>query len=204
MLEIGCGCGRSALPMAEFLTSGRYTGIDISKEGIRWCSENIASENPRFTFRHADVFNREYNPGGRSAAGNFTFPFPDRSFDFVYLTSVFTHMLPGDVAHYLAEIHRVLADGGRTFLTFFLWNDESRRLSASGRAKPRFWHNTGEYLTVDPAVPERATCFPEPFVIALLEENGFTMKRGPLYGFWPGREGPAFGQDSITAWKAPG
>lgn len=204
VLEIGCGCGRSALPMADFLTSGQYRGIDISKRGIRWCSENISKRNPRFTFRHADIRNREYNPGGRIAAEDFTFPFPDRSFDFVFLTSVFTHMLPGEVGHYLAEIHRMLAEGGRAFLTFFLWNEESRRLSAEGASKFPFDHDAGECLTTDPAVPERAVCFPEPFVLSLLEEKGFSLKGGPLYGFWPGRVGPAFGQDSITAWKVAG
>ena len=46
-------------------------------------------------------------------ASEYTFPYEDGEFDVVVLTSVFTHMLPDDVAHYLDEIARVLKPGGR-------------------------------------------------------------------------------------------
>ena len=40
--------------------------------------------------------------------------------DVAFLTSVFTHMLPEDVEHYLDELARVLKPGGRTLITWFL------------------------------------------------------------------------------------
>jgi len=74
--------------------AGQYDGIDVSKSSIRWCHSTLSRRFSNFRFRHADVFNREYNPAGRLPAGEYVLPFEDRRFDFILLTSVFTHMLP--------------------------------------------------------------------------------------------------------------
>lgn len=66
MLDVGSGIGRMARPLTKFLTSGSYVGIDIVPRGIEWCQRHITSRYPNFTFQHADVYNKEYNPtGGR-------------------------------------------------------------------------------------------------------------------------------------------
>ena len=57
--------------------------------------------HPNFRFRHVDVLNRAYNPQGRLDPENFEFPYPQDAFDFVFLTSVFTHMRPPEMRHYL-------------------------------------------------------------------------------------------------------
>ena len=62
------------------------------------------------------------------AASSFSFPYEDESFDVVFATSVLTHLLPDAVENYLAEIHRVLAPGGRSFVTYFLIDEESKSL----------------------------------------------------------------------------
>ena len=49
------------------------------------------------------------------------------------LKSVFTHMHPNDVRHYLKELGRVIRSGGRAVITYFLLNDESRALVAQDR-----------------------------------------------------------------------
>jgi len=118
VLDVGCGQGRMARPMTEFLT-GRYEGFDIDKSGIEWC-QNEYEDTPNFTFHHADVFNARYNKTGTVAAKDCRFPFADNNFDRVFLTSVFTHMFKDDVENYLSEISRVLKPGGKCLVTWFL------------------------------------------------------------------------------------
>jgi SAM-dependent methyltransferase len=127
VLEPGCGTGRMAEPLTGYLSpAGSYDGFDVVADAIRWCVENISSNHPNFRFRHVDIFNREYNPGGRVDPAAFEFPYADEVFDFVLLTSVFTHMMPSEVRHYLGEIRRVLRPGGRCLMTFFLADHRPR------------------------------------------------------------------------------
>jgi SAM-dependent methyltransferase len=135
VLDVGCGIGRMAVPLTRYLDNrGSYEGIDVFPKGIAWCQENITPRYPNFRFRVADIKNKEYNPGGRFAASEYEFPYAEASFDFVLLTSVFTHLLPDEVENYLSEIERVLAPGGRCFASFFLLNEESLELLHSGRS----------------------------------------------------------------------
>lgn len=132
ILDVGCGNGAVARPLTKFLSSaGRYEGIDVDATAIAWLQDRYQSR-PNFRFSHANVSNTLYNPGGRMSSGEYRFPFPDAMFDLVLLKSVFTHMRPPDVRTYLREIGRVLKRGGRAIITYFLLNDESRRLNEQG------------------------------------------------------------------------
>jgi hypothetical protein len=43
ILDIGCGIGRLAIAMPDFLdANGGYEGFDIVPEGIEWCKQHIA------------------------------------------------------------------------------------------------------------------------------------------------------------------
>lgn len=99
-----------ARPLTRYLKAS-YDGIDIVKPSIEWCAKIYARRFPRFHFHFADLFNGEFNPEGKDLASEYQFPFADSTFDFVFLTSVFTHMLPPDTKNYLAEISRVLKPG---------------------------------------------------------------------------------------------
>src|SRR5262245_11235126 len=95
VLDLGCGCGRMAIPLVSYLDrTGSYEGIDIHSPSIEWASENIAANFPNFRFQRADVSNSTYNPQGMVPQHRYRLPFPDGSFDYAYMTSVFTHMLP--------------------------------------------------------------------------------------------------------------
>ena len=136
-------------------STGRYEGFDIVEEGIAWCSEHISPRYPNFNFVHADIYNARYNPDGRIQSADFVFPYEDESFDFVLATSVFTHMLPGDVEHYLMEIVRVLRPAGRTLITFLLLNDESLRLTEADRSMLAFPYDRGSYGSLERIFPKR-------------------------------------------------
>ena len=133
VLEPGCGTGRMAEPLTRYLTAtGSYEGFDVMAEAVEWCQENIASSHPNFHFRHVDVLDRAYNPNGNLSPTEFEFPYEREAFDFVFLTSVFTHMLPPEVRRYMSEVRRVLRPSGRCLMTFFLLNEESIEATRSG------------------------------------------------------------------------
>ncbi len=191
-----------ALPLTGYLNrEGRYAGFDVSREAIAWCTENISGSHPNFEFRVVDIQNGAYNPIGKYNSSNFRFPYPDDSFDVVLLASVFTHMLPVDVKHYLHEIVRVLKPGGRTLITFFLINEESSARIKEGKAFFTFEHEMPGYRTTHVENPEAAIAYPESFVRYLYGECGLELREPLHYGAWSGRTDGMSGQDVAIAVK---
>lgn len=200
VLEIGCGVGRIALALTSYLDSkGTYDGFDVVPEAIEWCTANITSRHPNFKFQLADVFNGWYNPGGGVHPRDYRFPYEDEAFDFAFLTSVFTHMVPTDVEHYLSETRRVLKTGGRAMFTLFLLNDESTALIAAGKGVPFFEHDLGGFRVVSRDVPEATVALQEEFVFDLFRRCGMVVRKPIYYGTWPGREGCLVYQDTLVA-----
>lgn len=202
VLDVGCGSGRIALGLARQLNRrGRYAGFDVRREAIDWCTRHITARYPNFQFTVADVLNHAYRPDGVTAATAFRFPYPDQAFNLAVLTSVFTHMRPDDVRSYLAEIHRVLRPGGRCFITWFVLDEETRRLTAEHRSTLGFHWPQGEAWAADQRAVEIATGYDEPWVRAAYARAGFTLTHDIIRGWWPGRERAAHPnyQDFIIA-----
>jgi ubiquinone/menaquinone biosynthesis C-methylase UbiE len=188
VLDVGCGIGRMAIPLVGYLDSaGRYAGFDIVEAGITWCTDHISVQYPNFNFARADIYNARYNPGGRIQSCEFVFPYEDESFDFIFATSVFTHMLPADVEHYLMEIRRVLKPTGRTLTTFFLLNDESVQLLEAGRSRFAFPHDQGVYRIARKEIPDALVAYQEDFLMQIYEKAGLRDVT-VHHGGWCGRE----------------
>jgi SAM-dependent methyltransferase len=149
----------------------------------------------------ADVYNKMYNPKGRYQAAEYHFPFSDGYFDFVFLTSVFTHMFPADVTNYLSEISRVLRSGGRCFATFFIMNGESRELISLGASTITFPYAGKGYLAYDRDVHEGAVAYEEPWVRQMHEKNGLRVPGPVYYGSWCGRKEFTSYQDIVVSEK---
>jgi ubiquinone/menaquinone biosynthesis C-methylase UbiE len=205
VLDVGCGIGRMALPLTRILgATGRYLGFDVMRRAIDWCQAKITSRYPNFEFEHANTYNSFYNPHGRMQPADYTFPCDDTTFDFVFLTSVFTHMLPADVEHYVSEIVRVLKPHGRCLLTFFLLNDESRALIRSGMTQTFTFNTVGRVCApLFPDVPEAAVAYDEMYVRQILGRYGLTLREPIYYGSWCGRLDGLSLQDLVVAERAP-
>lgn len=201
VLDVGCGAGRVAVALTDYLTGGTYEGLDVAAERVRWCQENITPRWPSFRFQVADVLNRASNPDGGGRGSDYRFPYEDASFGFAWLISVFTHMLPDDVEQYLGELRRVLRPGGRLLITWELLNEESLRLLDQGKARQELPVDRGDYRCKSEEVPERLVAYREEFVRELYEKVGLELDQ-IRYGRWSGREvepGQFMGQDVVLA-----
>lgn len=146
------------------------------------------------------MYNPNYNPKGGLDATTFRFPYPDDTFDFAFLTSVFTHMLPEAVDNYLCELNRVLKPGGRFLCTYFLLNDVSEDLIRKGKTLLPFALRDGVCRYNDALVREAAVAYDESYVRARYARYGF--EPGVVrWGSWSGRPDATPGQDCVVASK---
>jgi SAM-dependent methyltransferase len=94
VLDFGCGCGRVLRYFSALYPKARYYGVDPDPIGLNWCKENL---NDLGTFVQTST-----RP-----------PLPfDQIFDFVYATSVFTHLSEEVQYLWLEELRRVTKPGG--------------------------------------------------------------------------------------------
>lgn len=98
ILDLGVGCGRIARHAAKF-TAAEMVGTDYNPRLVRWCAKNLKG---RF------LQNRIEPP----------LDFPAGHFDIAYLLSVFTHLRRPTQDAWLAELARVLRQGGLALVTF--------------------------------------------------------------------------------------
>lgn len=198
VLEVGCGCGRMALGMACYLSEeGSYDGFDIIKKLIDWDIENIGRAKSSFNFNWLDLYNKEYNPQGSMQSSELVFPYPDGGFDYVFLTSVFTHMYFKDIKRYLRGISRVLKPGGRCLFTCYLLSKEVRSNIEGGISAFNLVHPVEDGFTCNPDVPEDQIGFDEDaFKVAILE-NDFDIS-GLYHGSWSGRRSSGNFQDMVV------
>jgi SAM-dependent methyltransferase len=187
VLDVGCGVGRIAYGLAYYLNDrGQYDGFDVMPSLVEWAAANIGRKRPNFRFRHVNIYNSMYNPGGVLHADTLTFPYHDATFDVVTVISVFTHISSREVRHYLDEIARVLAPGGRVVATAFVMTDEVRSLICQGRSTLSISHSYRGGYVADRCTPEAAVGFDEPALRHWIEDSG--LRVASLFpGSWCGR-----------------
>lgn len=96
VLEAGCGTGAQTVILARHSPQAQLTSVDISADSLAKArAAALAAGAGNVTFEQADLFG---------------LPFPDESFDHVFVCFVLEHLAqPGRV---LAELRRVLRTGG--------------------------------------------------------------------------------------------
>jgi SAM-dependent methyltransferase len=202
VLDVGCGCGRMAVPMIPFLSDhAEYHGFDIVPDAIKWSQRHISGPFPRFHFALADVYSKQYNPSGKLKSGEYRFPYQDNYFDFTLLTSVFTHMLAADMEHYLAEIARTLKVGGNCMISFFLLGPDARALIEKGKSAINFHYPLADCMVSNQARPGDAVAYEEGFIRERFAKFNLKIIEPIHFGKWPGREKFLSYQDIIVAIK---
>jgi SAM-dependent methyltransferase len=201
VLEMGSGIGRMARPLTGYLKTGTYEGIDVIPEGVKWCQKEITGRYSNFNFQLADIHSAMYNPGGNFSAAEYRFPFEDGQFDFVFLTSVFTHMMKQEVDNYLSEVSRTIRPNGRCLITFFLLNREAAKLVSQGKSSLSFrFLRNGSHIE-DERNPDRAVAFDEEYVRHQFSRFGMKLE-AVKYGGWCGRSEYLSYQDIAIARKS--
>ena len=202
VLDVGSGTGRMARVLTKYLKKGSYEGIDIVAASVKWCQKTYTNAYPNFHFQFSDIYNKTYNPAGKYQASEYSFPFETSSFDFVFLTSVFTHMLPPDLENYFSEIVRVLKRGGQCLITYILLNPESLELIDSKVSPYLFEYRLSGCRVGNPDVPEDHVAYDETAIRSLYQKYNLNLLEPIYFGKWSGRKNGLSVQDMIIATKS--
>ena len=100
LIDVGCGSGRLAKPLAE-IHAGKYLGIDVVPGLVEYARKLVPRSDWRF-----------------QVAEGLKIPEADRQADMVCFFSVLTHLLHEESFVYLREAKRVLKPGGKIVLSF--------------------------------------------------------------------------------------
>lgn len=195
LLDIGSGMGRMALPLTSYL-EGTYDGLDIMPLGVNWCTKHISSRFPHFRFHYLDVHNDLYRSDGQSSE-QIRFPISNDEKDFAILISVFTHMLPSEIEHYLNEINRSLVKGGKCFATFFIYDDEATL--TRNNFKP-FYKQDDRFALMDKKVKAANVAFSKSYLWSVFEQADFIVDNYSQ-GQWKNSNGKDDFQDFVVLRK---
>lgn len=201
VLDVGCGMGKFAVALTKYLEDGEYCGLDNMKNSIEFCEKNISTRYHNFKFTYADIFNAYYNPSGKFKADKYRFPYEDRSFDVVWLFSVFTHLRPGDMNNYLNEIARVLKNQGICCITFYLLNEWSIKQIKNGKTQKKFKNKFHGFWSEVKSIPEQIIGYEEQEIRERFKNVGLEIQEPILYGSWTGSKKSIFTQDLVIAKK---
>lgn len=166
IVEIGCGCGRIAMHLNANYFSGTYLGVDIDPEVIEYCRSHFPP--PRFSFKISPHKSSAYRAADCPLHKEtvFTIAEPD-SKDFVFSTSLFTHLLEDEMLFYLQESFRALRSDGMIVMSFFC-------IEHVEMGRPwTFSHRRGNaYIDID-EYPEAAIAYSKDYMCQLVREVGF-------------------------------
>jgi len=193
ILDVGCGCGSLAYSLIKYRNfQGNYEGFDVIKEFTDWLAENVTSKYPNYHFKHANVYNKSYNPSGKIEPTEFRFPYKSNTFDMALLGSVFTHMLPSDLENYLSEVNRVLKPQGKCLISYFLLSSERPQSIVDHEFRKRFVDSGRGYWTINIERPEDAVAYQQGFILSLYKTYGLQLAAPVIYSGY---------QDAIVASK---
>jgi SAM-dependent methyltransferase len=184
VLDFGCGIGRTAVMLADFLKQGEIVGSDIIPGEIAFCETHVAGAFSNSSFFCLDAANPLYDSfvaatttaTQRLGEGAFFERFPNK-FHLVVAFSVFTHFNPSMAEHYVKVLAPITRPGGNLLLTWFLDHPSNPEGSRLDRGQS-FLDRDGnlEFALFSPASVEQ-----------FAKNAGLEVKR-ISYGYW--REWP--------------
>jgi SAM-dependent methyltransferase len=164
-VEIGCGCGRIAHHLRGDWFTGSYVGIDIDQEMLDWDSAHFPRD--KFTFMKSPHKSVTYS-ATKTDQQSGVFAFPDSwKKDFVFSTSLYTHLLEPELRNYTSESYKILRDGGTMYMTVFCI--DSMDLGNRWTFKNRM----GEAYVESTKYPEAAVGYTREYLENLCRATGF-------------------------------
>ncbi|GMU55147.1 MAG: hypothetical protein AMXMBFR33_42930 [Candidatus Xenobia bacterium] len=176
IVEIGCGYGRKPEHLKNFRMggerfTGRYVGVDIDPDLLGFARNHFPPD--QFQFLQTTQGSTTYaSNGARLPGSEFRFPLPDASQDFVFSTSLFTHLLEAELANYVRESLRILKPGGTMLMNYFCYDHLSSLQQLRGRWT--FHHQVGQARVESLESPEAAVAYGRSFMEDLCRTLGFS------------------------------
>lgn len=177
IVEIGCGYGRKAYPLLEYETpdsrfTGHYHGVDIDEELLAFARSKFPSD--QFSFQLTPHKSQTYGATqGRNATHttHCQIDANDATQDFVFSTSLFTHLLEPELIDYIRESYRILRPGGWTQMNFFCHD----YMLQSGHIGSRwtFKHRQERAFIESEEFPEAAVAYTSEAMKCLYHDVGF-------------------------------
>lgn len=173
IVDLGCGCGRYAHHLRDIHSvgktyTGRYTGIDIDEEALAWCAKNY---DARFVWLNSSDASHTYGKATQADAERkpYLLPIEDETQDFIFSTSLFTHLLEPEAVNYLNESGRILRKGGIISHSVFCLDYLPRTYGT----RHTFSHTMGRARIESLASPEAAVAYTEADLFEMAENAGF-------------------------------
>src|SRR5260370_4851542 len=165
IVDIGCGCGRFAHHLRDYQFkserfSGKYIGIDIDEEMLDWCRRNF--DRDRFEFHLSAHGSKAYKTAGNSDS-NYVLPVAAETADFVFSTSLFTHLLERQLVNYCRESYRVLKRDCFMAMSCFSMDHPPPTFGD----RHTFQFRIGNAHVESISVPEAAVAYEEEFLLAV-------------------------------------
>jgi SAM-dependent methyltransferase len=172
IVEIGCGIGRRTHIMRDYhfegvTYTGNYLGIDVDKDMIDWCKKNF---DERFEFVLSSHATDTYQSAEAAKDTYYTIPRDDNSVNFVFSTSLVTHLLEFEVRNYFKEAARILKPGSAMMMSVFAIDKNPPRLGE----RYTFSHRIGPAYVESMKVPEAAVAYQSDWLIEVAKECGFS------------------------------
>lgn len=150
LLDFGTGIGGSIAPLRRALPHAELHGADVSSESVAMAHQ-----------RHGEV-------ARFAVISDNALPYPDATFDIVFVACVYHHIPVAERAHWTAEIRRVLKPGGHLLV---------------------FEHNMLNPLTMkvvrDCAFDEDAILLPRNELLGLVGQQPFQTVKARYIVFFP-------------------
>lgn len=174
IVDIGCGCGKFAHHFRDYQFNGetfrgKYIGIDIDPEMLDWDRRHFDAE--RFEFHQSSHASKVYNADGADEI--YTLPIPSDTVNFVFSSSLFTHLLEREINNYMSESFRVLVPGGIMAMNCFLMDYPPPTMGG----RHTFRHKIGEAFVESLKLPEAAVAFNSSYLFDLAAKIGFASSK---------------------------